>query len=180
MDQTTLIEIVLQKRKQGSCIIAIEGLCGSGKSTLAKQLQTLCGGVLIHMDDFCLPISKRTTGIAGHMDLKRLKEEIIIPWKQQSTLNYHKFDCKNQQYIQCETNYQPILIIEGSYCMHPDLEEDYDICCFVETKEEQRMKHLIQREKDNIQTFLEIWQQKELEYHKYYQIKEKCDYIISK
>ena len=67
----------------GRLLLAIDGRCGCGKSTLAAQLRAAFGGSVFHTDDFYLPFAARAEdwreGIAGNMDLMRLRAEVLEP-----------------------------------------------------------------------------------------------------
>ena len=178
MDQTTLIHFLSQQSKNQLFIVAIEGLCGSGKSVLAQKLHQQCGGILIHMDDFCMPKVLRRNEIAGHIDFQRLIAEVFMPLRQQKDLEYHRFDCHSQTYKDAYQDYHNLVIVEGSYSMHPQLKQYYDFSCFVEVDETLRIKRLQEREQERFETFIKVWQQKELDYHHTYQIKRQCDAMI--
>lgn len=178
MDQTTLINILAKQSKKQLFIVAIEGLCGSGKSVLAQKISQQCPCIVIHMDDFCVPKEQRRKELAGHIDFQRLKNEVFEPLKQHQALAYQRFDCHSQTYVDVDELYQNLVIVEGSYSMHPLLQEYYDFSCFVEVDEELRLKRLQEREQERFEMFLNVWQQKEIDYHQAYQIKKQCDYII--
>lgn len=178
MHQTQFIERLTKRSQKDLYIIAIEGLCGSGKSVLAQKIYQRFGGIVIHMDDFCLPINQRRDEIAGHIDFQRFQDEILTPLSEGKDLNYHIFDCQHQTYHLCHQAYSPLVIIEGSYCMHPCLQVDYDVRCFVETDEEIRMQRLKEREKDYFETFVAVWQKKEMDYHQAYFISQHCNVLI--
>lgn len=177
MDQKQFLDIIA-KHDHTQLIIAIEGLCGSGKSQLAHEIIEVFGGIIIHMDDFCLPMNERRNEIAGHMDFERFQYEVLESLKACKDFTYQRFDCHTQSYQPCSQAYHPLIVVEGSYCMHPCLQKYYDLSCFIEVSEELRIKRLKEREKDYFDTFITVWQQKELDYHQTYQIKDKCNYIV--
>ena len=55
-----LQEIINQIKDKETCLIAIDGRCASGKTTLAFQLQEYLNCDVIHIDDFFMPIQKRS------------------------------------------------------------------------------------------------------------------------
>ena len=178
MDQATLISFLSQQSKNQLFIVAIEGLCGSGKSLLAQKLHQLCGGILIHMDDFCVPKELRRDEIAGHIDFQRLKDEVLNPLTNHQDIQYRRFDCHSQSYMNMNQDFQNLVIVEGSYSMHPQLTKYYDFSIFVEVDESLRIKRLQMREQERFEMFMKVWQQKELAYHQAYQIRSQCDVII--
>lgn len=144
-------------------IIGIDGRCGSGKSTLAKMLAKWheCG--VIHTDDFYLPLSARTREImetpAGHIEIDRLAKELLMPLSQGKTGNYVKFDCQSQTYAQgFEMLSTPILLVEGSYAMHPKLRDFYDLKVFLDMdKSAQKQRILSRNGIEGWQTFEKRW-----------------------
>ena len=56
-----MIEQIKQLLKEKEyVVIAIDGCAASGKTTLAKKLSNMFSASVIHMDDFFLPLEKRT------------------------------------------------------------------------------------------------------------------------
>ena len=73
-----IIEKIKQNKKL--VLVGIDGPCASGKTTLAKKLADEIGAQVIHIDDFFLPVKKRTADslntIGGNIDATRFANEI--------------------------------------------------------------------------------------------------------
>lgn len=164
-------------------VLAIDGYAGSGKTTLAKELSRKLDATLINMDNFYLPIDKRTDDWfekpGGNIDFVRLKNEIIIPYLNKENLKHIEFIPK-EQYLKTfkDFKYNTRIIIEGSYSMHPEIFDFSNYKLFLKCDETSQEKRLKTREKDNYINFKNIWIVKELNYHKECHIEEKADLII--
>lgn len=162
-------------------IIGIDGRCGSGKSTLAKMLAKWLGCGVIHTDDFYLPLSARTREImetpAGHIEIDRLAKELLIPLSQGKTGNYVKFDCQSQTYAQgFEMLPTPILLVEGSYAMHPKLRDFYDLKVFLDMdKSTQKQRILFRNGIEGLRTFEKRWIPLEEMYFEAFDLPFGCD-----
>ena len=52
----------------------------------------------------------------------------------------------------------PYLIVEGSYCFHPDAGRPYDVCVFLSIPYEEQIKRISQRDGDwLLQRFIREW-----------------------
>lgn len=176
-------DIINELKDLDHFVLAIDGNAGSGKTTLSKLLAETLNATLVHMDDFYMPIKERekdwfeTPG--GNINFKRIEEEIIIPYINKSDLKHKEFKPCEQELIEFnDYKYNPKLIIEGSYSMHPKMKEFISHKLFLECNSEIQEKRLIIREADNYQNFKNIWIVKELNYHQAFKIKENADYII--
>lgn len=152
-------------------IIAIDGRCASGKTTLANSLAEQFQLPLFHMDDFYLPKAQQEDTIAGHMDLKRFKQEILIPLSRNQDVVYRAFDCQSQTY--CEPIcFHPsnIILIEGSYALHPELVEYYDVRLFLDIDAQLQKERILMRNPDSAEMFFTKWIPKEEAYIEAYQI----------
>lgn len=158
--------------------IAIDGMCASGKSELANILQSVFDLEIIHMDDFYLPKSLRKDdwfeAIAGNMNLEYFKEHIFS-----EKLEYQTFDCQTQSYSDLIVKDKPkILLVEGTYSLHPLLQDHYDLKIFLKCSKEKQIARLSQRE-INIENFAKIWIKKETDYFNQLKIIDNCDLVIN-
>lgn len=115
-----LQEIINQIKDKETCLIAIDGRCASGKTTLAFQLQEHLNCDVIHIDDFFMPIQKRSENfmniIGGNIEQDRFIKEIIYPLQKHEKITYKKFDCQRQSYVdQIEILNSKVIIVEGTY-----------------------------------------------------------------
>lgn len=160
-------------------IIAIDGSCASGKTTLAQHLaQFYTGSAILHIDDFYLPQAKRKAtwlqDIAGNIDIAALYQA-LKNFKGQKKLIYRPFDCHFQHYQAAMTINDPtLLIVEGSYSLHPELAAFYDLKIFLDCQDAIQLSRLASRNED-IERFQNIWIKKEREYFAACAIKDHCD-----
>lgn len=89
------------------------------------------------------------------------------------------FSCKEQKYIERIKIVSPkIIIIEGSYSMHPSYGKYMDCSIFLKTSKEVQIKRLKKRNKDNFLDFINKWIPYEEKYFSFYDIENRCDFII--
>lgn len=162
--------------------IAIDGGCCAGKSTFAKNLK-VCGNVF-HMDDYFLPMVKKTTERmcqpGGNVDYERVRNEVFSGIESGTEFFVKKFNCKTQSFEKPRIVVpEAVNIIEGVYSMHPYLENFYNIKVFIDIDWETRRKRLYNRESEEMyKRFIDEWIPMENRYFTEYNIKERCDFII--
>lgn len=175
----TLIEI------KPNAIIAIDGMCASGKSTFAENLSAEFGMQVIHMDDFFLPYSMRTaerlSQPGGNVHYERFAEEVITPIKKRTDFEYRVFSCSEGGYTgSVSISASKPIIIEGAYSMHPEIPDIYDLKIFSEISPEAQLRRIEKRNgKEALAAFKEKWIPFENRYFEAFQIKKKCDIIIT-
>lgn len=179
MKKSELIENIKNKQH---LILAIDGMSASGKSTLANELHQLLGGNLFHLDDFFLPLEKRTKERleepGGNVDYERFLEEVLIPISKQETVYYRRFDCSTMTLQKASViNYSSINIIEGSYAMHPIFTKYYTDCVVLYVSPQTQLQRLKVRSPNQLDMFVHRWIPLENQYFKYYQIYQKYPYI---
>ena len=165
-------------------IIAIDGRCASGKSTLAHALSKIYPCNIFHMDHFYLPNSKRSKEtykeIGGIIDFQRFNSDIVVPLRMGSTINYEVFSC-SQQKLTMTASILPkkITIIEGAYCLHPNIKIDYDFMIFLTHDKTSQYQRIIKRDGTHkLPQFLNTWIPLEENYLASYQIIKKCHIIL--
>lgn len=133
-------------------IVAIDGRCASGKSTLAESLRKEFGSScsLVHMDDFFLQPAQRTPERYGqpgeNVDHERIREEVLEPAAKGFSFAYQVFDCRKMDFGKTVLERQPeLLIVEGSYSLHPDLQPYYDQKFFLTCSSSVQMKRIRNR-----------------------------------
>lgn len=148
-------------------VIGIDGRCGAGKSTLAQRLSQIYNGGVIHMDDFFLPPSLRTTERldepGGNVHYERFINEVALPLrKSRATVSYRRFDCGIMDYSdEIKISTDNMVIIEGSYALHPKIEEHIEIYnmklfCTVDP-ELQKQRILARNGEDSYKNFRDKW-----------------------
>ena len=185
LEQITNRIIEILKAEQSSLkkpfFLAIDGRCASGKTTLAAQLESKLSCSVFHIDDFFLPVQKRSAMPGGNIDYARIKQEMIQPCKEgASVLDFCPFDCHAQSLLQPVKKYiKPLVVIEGSYSCHPLLFNFYDFHIFLTINQEEQKNRIIARNGEAVWNIFEKqWIPLEEKYFSYYQIQQKCAYCF--
>lgn len=171
--------------RQIPCIVAIDGPCGSGKSTLAGHIQKMYPSCcLFHCDDFFLQAKQRTAQRllepGGNMDRERLYQEVILGIKGGKSFDYHRYDCQSGQMVPVMSPACNLAILEGSYSLHPDLQNHYDLRVFIEAPLPLRLERLMARVgPERIKDFLDRWIPMEDRYFQAFQIRQHSDVVMS-
>ena len=178
-----MIEQIKQLLKEKEyVVIAIEGCAASGKTTLAKKLSNMFNASVIHMDDFFLPLEKRTeerlNTPGGNIDYERFKEEVVNNLDNDFT--YNAFNCSimkvDKEVFVKKTN---LLIIEGSYSLHPYFGKYYDLSIFLDIDKDEQIDRIRNRDGEKLlKMFIEKWIKYETNYHDYYNIKTTADIYV--
>jgi len=165
-------------------ILAIDGRCASGKTTLAVQIANIYSCPVIHMDDFFLPPSKRTSErlaeTGGNLDRERFAEQVLQPLTKGVSFAYAPYDCHTQSYgTLIHIPKSPMVVIEGSYACHPELAWAYDLKLFMTiTPELQNCRIMLRNGIDAAKIFREKWIPMEEAYFNGLDIPQKCDMIF--
>ncbi|MBE6689415.1 MAG: hypothetical protein E7588_09135 [Ruminococcaceae bacterium] len=173
----TRIDMLLSK---GNAVVAIEGSAASGKTTLAKILGEVYDCTVFHMDDFFLQPHQRTPErfeqIGGNVDYERFHEEVLKPLNENKTVNYRRFDCTSMK-MQPAVEIIPkkLTVIEGAYCMRPELSKYYNLSVFLNIDPEMQKKRILHRNPDMAQRFFDDWIPMEQRYFEAFDIKNKCN-----
>ena len=139
-------------------IISIEGKCASGKTTLSNIIKEKFKATIIHMDDFFLPISRKSKDrldeVGGNINYELVRETIINIRKNNCT-NYKVFDCTKQEYYEKDFAYSDIIILEGVYSYHKYFRDLIDKLIFINTDYNTRIERL--KERNNFDRFINEW-----------------------
>ena len=170
-------------------VISIDGLCGAGKTTIANAIQKwhqeqgICADI-IHMDHFFLQKHQRSmqrlAEPGGNIDYERFTQDIVSKLKNTAPLYYTPFNCTTMtmdEPIQIQAS--QVVIVEGSYSLHPVFKKYYDISIFVTTPKEEQLSRLKKRGSDVFEMFIWRWIPMENKYFSHYKIEESCDLIIN-
>lgn len=149
-------------------IIAIDGNCGSGKTFYSSQLASSFNACVIHCDDFFLPKEMRTTKrlaeVGGNIHyerlcetLSRLKNDLVsVDGKKQFT--YMAYNCSTDSYEERRILPSNVIIVEGSYSLHPTLRQFYDLKILLKVDRQTQYNRLLQREgEQGISNFVNKW-----------------------
>ncbi len=137
----------------------------------------------MHMDDYFLRPEQRTperyAEPGGNVDHERFKEEVLMPWIHKQSVYYQPFDCQSMALTESMyIPYQSVLLVEGSYSMHPELNDFYDYRIFMTVNKEKQIERIQKRNPDKIQMFINKWIPYEEKYFAYDHIAEQCDIVI--
>ena len=163
-------------------VIAIDGSAASGKTTLAKKLQLHYNCEIVKMDHFFLPPQKRTVERlntpGGNIDYERFKTEVINNLG--SSFFYRIFNCSlmrldADQYIKKGK----LLIIEGSYSLHPYFGKYYDLSIFLDVESSLQIERIKNRDGEVLlKQFVDKWIKYEQIYHNAFDIKSNVDIYL--
>ncbi len=165
-------------------IIAIDGRCGAGKSTIAARLAEELNATLFHMDDYFLRPEQRTperfSTPGENIDHERFLEDVLIPLKEGRTVTYSPYSCTTQT-LQDPITVAPadIVIVEGSYALHPTLRAYYDLRVFLTLFPREQEARIRARNGDAIwPMFKNRWIPMEEAYHIYCEVEKYSDLIL--
>lgn len=165
-------------------IIAIDGRCGAGKSTIAARLAEELNATLFHMDDYFLRPEQRTperfSTPGENIDHERFLKEILIPLKEGRTITYSPYSCTTQTLLDPITvTPADIVIVEGSYALHPTLRAYYDLRVFLTLFPREQEARIRARNGDAIwPMFKNRWIPMEEAYHIYCEVEKYSDLIL--
>lgn len=168
------------KRDLQSCVIAIDGDAASGKTTLADDLGRRYHAIVIPMDHFYLPFDARSKEIAGHMDFKKVIESVLIPHQQEQPIRYDWYD-PHIASIRETFDYrdQPILILEGSYSMHPMIRPYIQLSIYLKIDKKVQESRILNRSNpETLKRFKDLWIPKEKAYQNHFDIEHTADLVI--
>jgi len=142
--------------------VGIDGMCASGKTTLAAMLGEIYDCNVFHADDYFLPAEMRTaerlSEIGGNMHRERLAKEILLPLSRGEAVTARPFLCGSMTYGDwTEYPKRRINIVEGSYCLHPDLRPLYGLTVAVKTESGIQLSRIEKRDPSLAKIFAERW-----------------------
>ena len=185
MDMKKIIEKINQiKQNKKLVLIGIDGPCASGKTTLADKLAQELGVQVIRADDFFLPFEMKTphrlSQAGGNIHYERFKEEVSLGIESGKAFEYGVYKCAEGRIAEKKRVIpEGIIIVEGSYSLHPKMGLDYDLRIFVEAPLDLRLERILVRNgKEKLEMFKEKWIPMEDAYFENYKIKATCNMII--
>ena len=143
--------------------LAIDGCSAAGKTSLARHLQAKYGCPVFHTDDYFLQPHQRTpqrlSQPGGNMDRERFLQEVLLPLSQGKDVFCRRFDCGTMTLQPpVRVPYEPFQVIEGTYCMHPDLAPYYTCSVFLRiAPEAQHARILCRCPAEKAQQFFDRW-----------------------
>ena len=183
---TEIVERVAALQAAGvrPVVIGIDGMAASGKTTITALLAERLDASVIHMDDFFLPQGFRTPERlktpGGNVYYERFKQEVVPYLRCGELFGYRVFDAHKHIYTDTRViQPTPVIIVEGSYCMHPELGEIYDLKVFCKVSPYEQMQRINATRARVAEMFKAMWIPMENRYHAAFDIESKCDLVIT-
>lgn len=171
-------------KEKGSVNIAIDGNSGAGKTEAARLLANLFDCNVFHADDYFLPLEKRTPErmdeVGGNMERERFRQEIHEKVREGKPFSYRPFNCTVMKLGEpVEVQPKKINVFEGSYSMHPELREYYDIAVFLSVSSTEQEARILERNGSfMLRRFLDEWIPKENDYFEKMKVREACQFVF--
>ncbi|MDD4540959.1 MAG: AAA family ATPase [Eubacteriales bacterium] len=167
----------LKQSAKDLIIIAIDGSSAAGKSTLAADLSARFNAQLFHIDDYFLTTEQRTEErlalVGEFFDKERLLTEVLEPLRVGEEAVSRRFDCSSQSFSEPQLiPGKRIVIVEGVYSLHPDLQKYYDLKIFLYVERQEQLRRLRQRNPEKLDLYLYEWLPREEAYFKKYNFPE--------
>ena len=169
---------------KGKVTVALEGGSASGKTTISSLLKAIYDCTVFHMDDFFLQPHQRTperiAKTGDNIDWERFLSEILSPLSIGEVIKYKRFDCSTSSLSE-EIQISPknLVVVEGVYSMHPELEKFYDFSVFLDISHKQQRERILHRNSSEFaERFFNEWIPLENKYFEKTQIKQRCDMTI--
>lgn len=155
-------ELILGAPMEKPFVAAIDGRSGSGKTVLAAKLAENLACPVVHTDDFYLPPARRMPEWektpCANMDLMRLRQEVLEPFKAGRPVRYRPYRCAAGDYGPVvSVPAGKVLLVEGSYSHHRELAGLYDLKIFLTCSLESQRKRLMAREGERFRDFEQTW-----------------------
>lgn len=174
----------LQAQGKRPVVIGIDGMAASGKTTITALLEQVLDASVIHMDDFFLPQGFRTPERlrtpGGNVYYERFKQEVVPYLRCGELFGYRVYDAHKHVYTGTRViEPKPVIIVEGSYCMHPELGDIYDLKLFSKVSPEEQMQRIKATRARVADMYKAMWIPMENRYHQAFDIEAKCDLVIT-
>ena len=165
-------------------VIGMDGMAASGKTTLAALLAERLDAAVIHMDDFFLPQGFRTPERlrtpGGNVYYERFCEEVKPYLRSGQLFGYRVFDAHRHIYTETRDIWpKPVILVEGCYCMHPEIGDLYDLRLFVEVSPHEQERRIADTRSAVADMYKAMWIPMENRYHKAFGVRESCHMVIT-
>lgn len=174
----------LQAQGKRPVVIGIDGMAASGKTTITALLEQTLDASVIHMDDFFLPQGFRTPERlrtpGGNVYYERFQQEVVPYLRCGELFGYRVFDAHKHEYTGTRVIApKPVILVEGSYCMHPELGDIYDLRIFSKVSPDEQMQRIKATRARVADMYKAMWIPMENRYHEAFDIEAKCDLVIT-
>jgi len=182
--EAILIRIEELLLKKSFLLVAIDGRCGSGKTTLAEAINELRGYPIVYMDHFYPRLKQRTeerlNEPGGNLDRERFLKEVMAPLLRQEPFSYRPYNPMVHDFSPpISITPVDVVIIEGSYSLHPELISNYDLRIFMTVDMEERIRRIRERNGEaGLEMFIEKWIPMEEHYFKTFKTEDQCDFVF--
>ena len=163
--------------------VAIDGRCASGKTTAARLLAEVFDASVVHLDDFFLPREMRTAERlaepGGNIDYERVSREIIPHAGSGAGFAYRAYDCGAGALCPEPVTVPPsrLLVVEGSYALHPAFGGYADITVFSDVSPEEQLSRIVARGND-VTAFRSRWIPLEEQYFDAYGVRRRAGIVL--
>lgn len=155
--------------------VSIDGMPGGGKSTLTKYILHKIPTVkLVRMDSFFNPATNND-------DFERLKNEVLIPLKENRVANFKIYSWTEKKLIDGEPiKPEGIILVEGISSMEKTLLEFYDYKVWIDCSPEIGLERVLARDKGYYQElWVNKWIPETIKYIERQKPYEKADVVIN-
>lgn len=169
-------------------LVALDGMSASGKTTLAGALaRHFPSCAVVHMDDFTIPFEDRFPGYfdaqLSNADVGRFDREVLTPLHLGRDACYRPYVCHPEPGFLAPVTVAAqsrLVIVEGAYCLHPQLFERYDlrVLCTV-SPDVQRRRILERNGSAQLERFLRLWIPMENRHIQAHSLAARCDLMLS-
>ncbi len=180
-----ILDRTLQQRSH--ITLGIDGYAGAGKSTVAALVSERYGCPVVHIDDFFPPVELRQPGRllrhSGFLHHERLLSEVIVQLWQGVPVTYRRYNWYESQYTDeitiAPSNLSNLIIIEGSYSLHPLLSWAYDVKAYVITDHAAQCARIRERNGDALlRRFMDEWFENEYAYERHFGVISNADCVL--
>ena len=167
--------------EKGSVVVSIDGMSGAGKTIFAKKLSAIGESRIIYMSDFALPPEMRTDQryrrLGGNIHHERFKSEVVDHIREDVTfgvMGMYDDEVKETKTLKM----MPLTIVVGTYAMHPEFGEYYDLSFYLGVDPKEQIKRLAKKDLGKLKDYKEKWLPMENAYLTKNKIKDKADVLL--
>lgn len=178
------INNLLDNSHKDVVLVAVDGPSASGKSSFGKFLNDNFVCNVFHMDDFFLPLEKKTeerlSQPGGNTDYERVEDELIKNILKPENFTFNVYDCHSLSHFESgKVFHKRLNVIEGVYSLHPELSDYFDYKIYLDVSNEKQEARILNRSGEKkLERYKKEWIPLESRYFDTYKIKEQCDVVM--